>query len=61
MHFFESGTVEFQKDSDDEQESPLAEKLITIDGIDIVLIGFNFISVTKSQEAEWENLFEHYS
>ena len=38
MHFFESGTVEFQKDSEHIKESPLAEKLITIDGIDIVMI-----------------------
>ena len=58
MHFFESGTVEFQKGSEHIKESPLAEKLIAIDGIDIVMIGFNFISVTKSQEAEWETLLE---
>ncbi|MEC8677854.1 MAG: NifU family protein [Candidatus Margulisiibacteriota bacterium] len=58
MHFFESGTVEFQKDSNRLDESPLAKKLIEIDGIDIVMIGFNFISVTKSQTAEWEELLE---
>jgi len=58
MHFFESGTVEFQKESDRLDESPLAKKLIAIDGIDIVMIGFNFISVTKSQTAEWEELLE---
>ena len=58
MHFFESGTVEFQESSDHINESPLAQKLLKVDGIDIVLIGFNFISVTKSQEAEWETLLE---
>ncbi|MEK9727266.1 MAG: NifU family protein [Candidatus Margulisiibacteriota bacterium] len=58
MHFFESGTVEFQKESTELSESPIASKLFEIDGIDIVMIGFNFISVTKSQEAEWENLLE---
>ena len=58
MHFFESGTVEFQESSDHINESPLAKKLLKVDGIDIVLIGFNFISVTKSQEAEWETLLE---
>ena len=58
MHFFESGTVEFQKESEDLKESPLAEKLHGIDGIDIIMIGFNFISVTKSQTAEWEVLLE---
>ena len=58
MHFFESGTVEFQKDSDRLEESPLAKKLIAIEGIDIVMIGFNFISVTKAQTAEWEELLE---
>ena len=58
MHFFESGTVEFQKGSDAIEESPLAKKLLQIEGIDIVMIGFNFISVTKAQQAEWENLLE---
>lgn len=58
MHFFESGTVEFQKESERLDESPLAKKLIAIDGIDNVMIGFNFISVTKSQTAEWEELLE---
>ena len=56
MHFFESGTVEFQKSGQDLKESPIASKLFEIEGIDIVMIGFNFISVTKSQESEWENL-----
>ena len=58
MHFFESGTVEFQKNASDLKESPIASKLFEIEGIDIVMIGFNFISVTKSQESEWENLLE---
>ena len=58
MHFFESGTIEFQENNDNLNKSPLAKKLLEIDGIDIVMIGFNFISVTKSQEAEWEVLLE---
>jgi len=58
MHFFESGTIEFQSGNDNLDKSPIAEKLLSIDGIDIVMIGFNFISVTKSQESEWENLLE---
>ena len=58
MHFFESGTVEFQKNKENIDKSPIAEKLLKIEGIDIVMIGFNFISVTKSQESEWENLLE---
>ena len=58
MHFFESGTIEFQQGNENLDQSPLAEKLLAIDGIDIVMIGFNFISVTKSQEAEWEVLLE---
>mgnify|MGYP001428057430 FL=1 len=58
MHFFESGTIEFQSGNDNLDKSPIAEKLLNIDGIDIVMIGFNFISVTKSQESEWENLLE---
>jgi Fe-S cluster biogenesis protein NfuA len=56
MHFFESGSVEFQADVDYLSESPLAQQLLAIDGITIVMIGFNFVSVTKTQEAEWEVL-----
>ena len=58
MHFFESGTVEFQKDSEFLSESELAKELFKIEGLDIIMIGFNFISVTKSQSAEWETLLE---
>lgn len=58
MHFFESGTVEFQKDSEHLNESELAKELFKIEGIDIIMIGFNFISVTKSQTADWEMLLE---
>ncbi len=58
MHFFESGTVEFQKESEKLAESPLAEKLFAIEGIQIVMVGFNFISVTKDQTSEWETLLE---
>ncbi|MGA0241740.1 MAG: NifU family protein [Candidatus Marinamargulisbacteria bacterium] len=58
MHFFESGTVEFQPQSEGLNESPLAKKLFAIEGIDIVMVGFNFISVTKNQTAEWETLLE---
>ena len=58
MHFFESGTVEFLKESDQLDQSPIAKKLFDIEGIDIVMIGFNFISVTKNQTAEWEVLLE---
>lgn len=58
MHFFESGTVEFQPDSDHLDRSPLAKKLLDIEGIQIVMIGFNFISVTKTQVAQWEVLLE---
>ena len=34
MHFFESGTVEFQKEADHLEKSPLAQKLLTIEGIE---------------------------
>lgn len=58
MHFFESGTVEFQRNQSDLEKSQIAKQLFEIDGIDIVMVGFNFISVTKSQDAEWEQLLE---
>ena len=58
MHFFENGSVEFLRGADTIKYSPIAEKLFDIDGIDIIMIGFNFISVTKSETVEWEDLLE---
>ena len=42
----ESGTMDFRSASE-ATASPLAEKLFTIDGVEGVFFGFDFVSITK--------------
>ena len=51
--FLESGSYDFP-DKEKAKNSPLAEKLFTVDGAAGVLIGTNFITVTKTPHAEWQ-------
>ncbi len=39
--------------SDDADSSPLARRLLDIDGVNSVFLGADFISITKSDIAEW--------
>ena len=50
----EEGTMDFRSEGD-AAVSPLAEKLFTIDGVDGVFFGFDFVSVTKG-EADWQHI-----
>lgn len=36
--------------------SPLAQKLLTVDGITGVMIGHNFVTVTKGEHGDWEKI-----
>lgn len=53
---------------DDALRSPLARRLFTIDGVNAVFLGADFITVTKAESASWEYLkalvlsgiMEHY-
>lgn len=51
----DSGVAEFVSKEQAEQ-SPLASRLFQIDGVDGVFFGNDFISVTKSDAADWQNL-----
>jgi len=46
------GTMEF-KNSDDAQQSPLAQKIFGIDGVASVFFGRDFISITKDDTRDW--------
>ncbi len=47
------GTVDFRSAGDAAGKSPLAERLFRVDDVSGVFLGADFISVTKSDDAEW--------
>ena len=55
--FFEKGTIDFPE-REKAQGSPLPKQLFEIKGITGVMIGTNFISITKESEAGWETVLE---
>jgi Fe-S cluster biogenesis protein NfuA len=48
------GAANFTQKSDAEKRSPLATKLFGIPGISGVMIGKNFVTVTKTEEGDWD-------
>ena len=51
----QSGTHEFTP-ADDSSGAPLASELLSIDGIELVLIAPRFVTLRKNQGAEWPDL-----
>lgn len=51
------GVIDFPN-NESAQGSPLAEKLFALDGVTGVMVGINYISVTKNDKATWANLGE---
>src|ERR1700753_3926645 len=49
-----SGAANFTKKEDADVRSPLASKLFAIDGISGVMIGKNFVTVTKTEAGDWD-------
>jgi Fe-S cluster biogenesis protein NfuA len=52
----ETGAANFTKKSDAEARSPLAAKLFEVTGICGVMIGKNFVTVTKTEEGDWDGV-----
>ena len=50
----EDGTRDFRS-LQDAEASPLAQKLFSIDGVEGVFFGFDFVSITKG-DAEWQHI-----
>ena len=50
----ERGAANFTKKEDADARSPLAAKLFAIPGIAGVMIGKNFVTVTKTDEGDWD-------
>lgn len=49
-----SGVVEFKSADDADKASPLASGLFRLNGVDAVLLGQDFIAVTKSAAKSWD-------
>lgn len=50
----EKGAANFTKLSDAEARSPLAAKLLNVAGISGVMLGKDFVTITKSEEGDWD-------
>ncbi|MBU0800958.1 MAG: NifU family protein [Alphaproteobacteria bacterium] len=53
-----TGTAEYTE-TDDTTNSPLARRLFQIDGVKSIFFGGDFISVTKTEDALWDQLRIH--
>tara|TARA_B100001029_G_C14955705_1_gene391443 strand:+ start:72 stop:626 length:555 start_codon:yes stop_codon:yes gene_type:complete len=56
LTFSEIGTKEFQKKDINEIKNNFIQNLLTIDGVELVLIGDTFISVKKLDTSDWETI-----
>ena len=64
----DKGTAEF-KSAEEAQHAPLPQRLFTIQGVDLVFLGNDFISVSKADDTDWSMLkpmilgalMEHFS
>lgn len=50
------GALNFTSRDDAQAKSPLAHKLMDVRGVTAVMIGSNFVTVTKGEEGEWDEL-----
>ena len=50
------GAVNFTQREEAEKKSPLARKLMEVKGVTAVMIGLNFVTVTKGDDGEWDEL-----
>ncbi|MBI2604935.1 MAG: NifU family protein [Deltaproteobacteria bacterium] len=51
----ERGAFNYTK-ADETESSPLAKRLFTVKGVVGVMIGRNFVTITKGEEGDWESL-----
>lgn len=50
----DKGAINFIKKADAEAQSPLAAKLFSVPGISGVMIGRDFVTVTKTEDGDWD-------
>lgn len=52
----DKGAMNFIRKADAEAKSPLAAKLFGVEGISGVMIGKDFVTVTKTESGDWDNV-----
>ena len=52
----DKGAANFTKRDDADLKSPLASKLMGIEGIAGVMIGKDFVTITKTEEGDWDHV-----
>jgi Fe-S cluster biogenesis protein NfuA len=57
----EKGAANFTKKEEAEKRSPLALKLLQIEGISGVMIGKDFVTITKAEEGDWDHVHRNAS
>ena len=57
----EKGAANFTKKADADLKSPLASKLLGIDGIAGVMLGKDFVTITKSENGDWDHVHKNAS
>jgi len=50
------GTEEFQKQNSENLSNSFIKELLNFDGVELVLLSKNFLSVKKKEEASWDDL-----
>lgn len=57
----EKGAANFTRREDAEKRSPLAARLFAVDGISGVMVGRDFVTVTKSEDGDWDAVHKNAS
>mgnify|MGYP001162598018 FL=1 len=52
----DAGTEEFHKNKESEIKNSFIKELLNFDGVELILLSRNFLSVKKTKEASWEEL-----
>jgi Fe-S cluster biogenesis protein NfuA len=60
IEFIPSGSIDFPN-AEKAKNSPLPKALLEIEGMTGIMIGTNFVSITKDKDAGWENVLEKAS
>lgn len=55
------GAVSITSAEEAQERSPLAARLMTVDGISGVMIGKDFVTITKSEEGDWDGVHKNAS
>ncbi len=57
----DKGAANFTRKEDAEKRSPLAMKLLSIEGISGVMIGKDFVTITKIEDGDWDHVHKNAS